>query len=459
MTTENHPLMSELVAALSRADGTASTLEHIDECRACAVRFSRLRSESGPVEPGHRSLEYILEGSTPLPDVLTDLVAVGRGDDPQPNEVWRIGLEEAVLVWVRQVFSDGVADVVPLTLDVDLADRESIIIGAERTLLATELSAMVALRAHVHTGAFLNCIDVLDIRKDVSEVMTAVREGRRPSGVRVGPPIEDSDDQRLEYRQALRDLLAELSPSAWIESQSGPEPSVDHEASGEFERRVAEVTDELSERMPDVKFRATEAFAVERGGFRFRAVLKASGLATAVLVAFVGDENLRDFPDAAVSAEACVTMSSHEQDVDAVVIVIPSDDWQAQLFTGASMRRAVELPGGEWKDPVPALDGFGITDTLYKYFQGGSDPWEVPEEVGTRIESFDFHEVAAGHAQAAIVRINDSGRRARQSAKKAAWQNLPADLGERVAAFVAAVANGEAVDEALTEFAPEVLDD
>ena len=90
---------------------------------------------------------------------------------------------------------------------------------------------MVSLRTHIHIGAFLNKVGILDIRKDITEVMTAVREGRRPSGVRVGPPIDDDDDQRLEYRQALRDLLAELSPSAWLAAEDDPGADTEQTAS------------------------------------------------------------------------------------------------------------------------------------------------------------------------------------------------------------------------------------
>src|SRR5215470_13409220 len=216
MTTNVHPSSSDLLAALHEADQAASTLEHLDECLACRVRMSRIRRAAGLASASADSLQRILQAATPLEHVLADVVSSDRDRQPQPNEIWRVGRSEALLVWVRQVFDDGVADVIPLVLDVELADQESVIVGAKTTPLATETAAMVSLRTHVHVGAFRNRIGILDIRKDIAEVMTAMREGRRPSGVRVGPPIDDNDDQRIEYRQALRDLLAELSPSAWL---------------------------------------------------------------------------------------------------------------------------------------------------------------------------------------------------------------------------------------------------
>lgn len=158
------------------------------------------------------SLRLILSAATPLPDGLADLIQAPRAGDPQPGEIWRIGRDEALLVWVRRVFPDGVADVIPLVLDVEQADQETILIPADATPVDTELAAMVPLRTHVDLGAFLNRIGTLDIRADVTEVMQAAREDRRPQDVRVGPPIDRDDDQRIVYRHAVRCLLSELAP-------------------------------------------------------------------------------------------------------------------------------------------------------------------------------------------------------------------------------------------------------
>ena len=463
VTTNNHPLASELVAALHHPEQAASTLEHLEECLACAVRFARLQRTSGPTAASTNSVQRIIEASALLPDLLADLVKVGSGEAPQPGEIWRVGRDEAVLVWVRQVFGDGVADVVPLVLDVDLADRESVIISAETTPLGTELAAMVALRTHVHIDAFLNRIGSLDIGKDVSEVMTAVREGRRPSGVHVGPPIDDDDDQRLEYRQALRDVLAELSPGAWLESQEVPEPGTEHESreptSDRLSARIEGIKAELKERLPGLQCRSPERVSITVGRLEAVSVLKVDYLGGAVLLVLLGDERLSGFPETAAVAKACAAMMSHEPDVGAVAIAIPRDDWPTQLFTGAFTRSAFELPGGALKGPAPTLQGFGIIDTLCKHFEGVATPWDFTEPVDRRIESIDYHEIAARHAQASIAKVTVEGGRAHQAAKKAAWQNLPDDLSEQVARFVLAAASGEALDQALAALAPEAADD
>jgi len=405
-----------------------------------------------------------MDASTPLPEVLADVVSGGQDGEPQPNEIWRVGRSEALLVWVRRVFEDGVADVIPLVLDVELADQESVVVGADATPLATETAAMVSLRTHVHTGAFLNRVGLLDIGKDVTEVMTAVREGRRPSGVRVGPPIDDDDDQRLEYRQALRDLLAELSPSAWLATQDDPGADAEQRASEPTANRSSNEIDiietELGERLRGVQCRAPEAhiFTVDAAA-QAKSVLKVMYLDTTVLVATLHGAGLTAFPDTGAIAAACRNMTLIETDADAVAIAIPGDDWPTLLFTTGHMRKAIELPGGDYAEPTATIGGYGLVDILCKHLEGAMPAWEVTEPASNRIGRTDFHEIAVRHASTSIEQITAEGKRARQAAKRTAWGSLADELDERVARFVVAVVNKETVDDALAELGLETHDD
>jgi hypothetical protein len=464
MTANVHPSSGELLAALHEPDRAASTLEHLDECLACRVRLSRIRRSSGPATASADSLQRIAEASTPLPDILADLVSGSPGGKPKPNEIWRVGLSEALLVWVRRVFEDGVADVIPLVLDADLADQESVVVRANATPLATETIAMVSLRTHVHTGAFLNRVGILDIGKDIAEVMTAVREGRRPSGVRVGPPIDDDDDQRLEYRQALRDLLAELAPSAWPETQHAPQTGAEQRTSEATANLVPSEIDviktELGERLHGVQCRdvARNTVTVDAAA-QATSVLKVMYLDTVVLVVTLHGGSPTAFPETGAIAAACRKMTLIETDADAVAIAIPEDNWRSLLFTTAHMRGAFELPRGAYTGPTVTLKGYGIVDTLCKHLEGVMTAWEITEQASDHIRRTDLRQIAARHANMSIGQITTEGKRARQAAKRAAWESLPDGLDERVARFVVAVVNKEAIDDALSKLALETRDD
>lgn len=180
------------------------------------IRAARVRDLWPDLPPPSEAiLQRLMDACPRLPEGLAAIVRSTRDGDPRPGEIWRAGRAEAVLVWVRRVFEDGVADVVPLVLDVDMADEETILIPAGATPLRTELAAMLSLRTQVDVGAFINRIGALDIRADVDEVMAAVRAGRDPRGVHVGPPIVADWDRRIEYRCAVRDSLSGLGPGEW----------------------------------------------------------------------------------------------------------------------------------------------------------------------------------------------------------------------------------------------------
>src|SRR4051812_27370692 len=121
MSANVHPTSSELGIAAREPAQAAATIEHVGSCIACRVRLARIRQSEGFEPPDDDSLQRILAASTPLPEGLGALILADRDGDPQPGEVWRVGRDEALLVWIRKVFDDGVADVIPLVLDVELA--------------------------------------------------------------------------------------------------------------------------------------------------------------------------------------------------------------------------------------------------------------------------------------------------------------------------------------------------
>ncbi|MGB3441497.1 MAG: hypothetical protein WBA97_22340 [Actinophytocola sp.] len=464
MTANVHPTSNDLLVAAQEPDRAPSTFEHLDECLACRVRFSRIREAAGLPPADNDNLQRVVQASMLLPDVLAGILTSISDEAPQPNEIWRVGGQEALLVWVRRVFEDGVADVVPLVLDVELADQESVIVAAESTPLATETVAMVALRTHIHLDTFLNRVSNLDISAAVGEVMAAMREGRRPSGVTVGPPIDDDDDQRLEYRQALRDLLGELSPSTWLDAHetSDDDTVADAEApaTGQRPEGFDTVESDLGERLPGLRFQDAERRRVTVDGtVHLTCVSKVVCLDTTVLVAVLDGPDVTDFPEINTVAAACEALTKEEPVADAVAVAIPSDDWPALLFTTSHLRHAVEIPGGKHRGPTVTLEGHGLVDTICKHLEGAVTAWEITEPVSDLLGTIGLHQIARAHALTSIQAVSAAGRRAQQAAKRAGWQSLSAEYSEQVARFVVEVVNGSTVTDALAELGVETFDD
>ncbi|MFD3744024.1 hypothetical protein [Nocardia sp. NPDC058633] len=460
MRDDVHPLSTELLAISQDPTSVgASTLDHIQRCVACRVRLSRIQREQGVPAASHDSIQRIIDASTPLPAVLADLVSTEYDADPQPNEIWRVGTTEALLVWVRRTFDDGIADVVPVVLDSELADQYSLILDEASTPLSVEMAAIVPLRTHLPTRVFLNRIATVGIGNSIAEVMTAMREGRRPSGVHVGSPIYDDGDQRVEFRQALRDLLADLSPSA---APSTPESGKDEVVSrSAMERSAREeppddlhaVRAELEDRLTGVRIAPLSGISASIGSsISVRSVLKVQYLDTAVIVLVLSPPGLTCWPDYTDLAAAAQKIVLSEPDAAAVAIM---RNTEALLFTSASMRTAVGIPNGNPVGPVPTLSGLTLVDTLCKHLDGSVTVWDVTDDSTDSGARTDFAAITSRHAAVAMAEVARQGGRALQPAKKLAWQSLDENFEQKAAEFVTSILGDGDIDAALTRLGLE----
>lgn len=447
----NHPLLRELRDALLEDGDGAWVRAHLVECLACRVRAARIAQADGLAAPTPNVVQRIVEASTVVPGVTG--LPTGRDEqEPEPGELWRIGGDEALLAWVRKNFHDGAVDVVPVVLDVELADEQTVIVDSDVSPLPVELAAMTALRTHVRRDAFINRLGNLNIATEIEDVIAATREGRDPTAP-VGARIELDDDDRIEYRQALRDLLDELSPSnraAYFGSADGAATG----PSSEFQlpsSDLAELQVQVGSRIRAAVCIRTpsEQFDLHRGG-SVRPLFKVAYLNTAVVVVAV--ESLSDaLIDDLGLIDACQRAMKSSPDANAVCIAEPRDDWTCVLYSCASMRGAVELPDGRSVGPTPILRGYGMVDTLSKHLEGAAPAWDATDGTLSSLGSIDMAEIAQRHAETSITQIVATGRRAHQPAKKATWTALSPDLSDRVARFVTAVTESVPVAEALIE--------
>jgi hypothetical protein len=356
-----------------------------------------------------------------------------------------------------------------------MADSESIFVSGDMTPVGFDLVAFVSLRTHVHEGFFLNHVANLNIANDVEEVVSAMREQRPPRGVSTGVPIVGDQDQRIEYRQAIRDIFGDLTPTAWAradqsgeiaEPQSHPEPQPErrpaasepmtapgtrHESSEEWER----LDKEIRERLRGARCRSTNLPSRPT----VTPLLKVTYLDTAVLV--VATDNEAAFAEPAVLIEDVKSLVLIEPDVDAVAIaqssVQPISDWSAVLLKVPHMRAALEVPKGTHTGPKVTLDGLSLIDTLVKYLDSAVAAWEVTEEAERYLGGTDVRDIAERHVTASLTQIAMEGRRAHQDAKKA-WTDLPPRLKQNITAFIEA-ATHESFEKALQRLELEADDD
>lgn len=448
----SHPLLRELQDSRVGAGDVKQVLDHLVGCLACRVRIARIAQADELETATPNVVQQIFDASSVVPGA-TDIPIDRDEREPEPGELWRVGRDEALLAWVRKNFHDGAVDVVPVVLDVELADEQALIIAAELSPLAFELAAMVAVRTHVHRDAFINRLGTLDISADIEDVIAATRE-KRDTTATVGPRIEFDDDDRIEYRQALRDLLDELSPSNWP-TESSSKFVITASASSVPQLLGSDLNDLRSEihyriRAAQCMDLPSDQFDIARGR-RLGALFKVAYLNTAVVVVSVEslDDALSDQP---ALLRACKRAMESSPDADAVCVAESQNKWGCVLYSCASMRGALELPGGRSVGPAPILTGYGVVDTLSKHLEGAAPAWELTDRPPPGLGSINMTEISSRHALSSLAGIQSQGRAARQAAKKSTWTTLPAGLEERVSRLITAVMESVPIDDALTEF-------
>lgn len=443
MNMHDHPSALALTAPQDESQEAAAVREHLAACLACRVRAGRLRHMTTPGSPSDDEVARILQASAPGPSVLARLTATHTDGSPGPGELWRVGRDEALLVWVRRVFADT-ADVIPAVLDIELADQESVVVPAHATPLGMPLALLTGVRGHVGMPAFLQRLGSIDVSAQVQEVMAATREGRAPQGVDVGLPIDSDDDQRIEYRQVVADLLSDLAPSRW------PSPIADEVPESDYDELCGLLSQELPSRhygtrVSEVPFRPVPAYDATS----LWTCARVAYLDTSVIVVMLDGARLEEALSVAALATACLEVVRLEQDADAIAVAGKSSGWPTAVLGVPQLRTAFEAPSGAQMPPRLSVEPLPVIDALAKFLDTQVTAWEVTEPAAPKIQNMDFGRLAREAAVEAVNTVTAEGRRARTPAKQQAWTNLAGDLSSRIAASIISITSDEPAEAVL----------
>jgi len=445
MSTRDHPSALALAAVQDGSLPSAAVREHLAACLACRVRASRLRHMDSPGNPSDDAVARILEATTPGPEVLARLTSTHDEGPPRPGELWRVGRDEALLVWIRRVLADAV-DVIPAVLDIELADQESVIVSVDAIPVGMPLALLTGVRGHVGMPAFLERIGYLDASAQVREVMSATRDGRAPQAVDVGPPIESEDDQRIEYRQVIADLLADLAPSRWTGPIAAP-------AMGSGSDELLEL---LSQDLPGRHYAALISAVPLRHVSAYdetslSTCARVACLDTSVIVAILDGSHLEDALKIGELAGACLEVVLLEPDADAIAVASRSSGWPTVVLRVPQLRTAFETPRGDRIGPRLITEPLPVIDALAKFLDNQVTAWEETEPAASRIQSLNLEQLARQSAAEAVAAVVAEGRRAKTQAKKLAWTNPAEDLGSKIAASIIAIAADEPTEVVLDD--------
>jgi hypothetical protein len=429
--------------------GRADVAEHLDHCIACRILAGRL-THAEATEPDDSAIAR-LTASASIPEVVRDaLVATRMGPAAiAVGDVWRVGRDEAQLVWVRRTLEDSAA-VISVTLDVDLADEYTLIIPAEESPLSLDLALMTTVEGLVDRRSFLQRIGTLQVGEQITKLRQARRDGLpAPSDLPTGPPISRDDDQRLEYRQLLADLLADLSPGAFS-NEDPTEPSDD----GVDLQRLADEVNGLKWRRPGIQVRWLDiTHTVVDAAHEMLIAGLIQDLDAAVLITVLTGADPASILASPGVAGACGALLAKYPEADDVAIAIADEEWTAVVVTPAFAERAVEVPSGGLSEPRVAFQPLPLLDALLKHLDAHATRWDETERVRFDRDPIDVPALATTVSRAAVDRTLAEGRRAVTPAKKTAYMALDDHAVAAISALIqSAVAPGTSSSDAVDAF-------
>jgi hypothetical protein len=443
-----HPTESALLS-FARGEftspGSAGIAAHLDSCLACRVWETRLR-HARVAEADGTVTARLAAAAQAIPEGLRDALAVPpRAGVPAAGDVWRVGTDEALLVWVRGLSGEA-ATVIPVTLDVELADEYALIVPAGESPLGLDLALMTTVEGHLDLRAFLQQVAALPVGEQITQLLLARSDGRPPPpGFLTGPPAIRDDDQRLQYRQLLAGLLAGLSPGALPDA--GLPASTD---GGVDVDRLADALNGLTWHRPGIEISLLDGHMAVGPAHELLVTSLVRDLDAAILIAVLtGPE-----PDRVLStpelARACGGLLMTYQDSDDVAVAIPDGDWTAVIITPEFASRAVEAPSGRLSEPRVAFQPLPLADALLKHLDSRVTRWEQTDPLQFDREAVDLAAVAAEVSQAAVDRAIAEGRRARTPAKKAAYTALGDSAAAGIRTLIESVTAGASAADGVT---------
>jgi hypothetical protein len=417
------------------AAAAAEVANHLELCLACRVWANRLRHASVN-EPDEPAISRLVAASPAVPQALRRAIAADTTDAaPAVGELWRVGRDEALLVWVRRVFDDSAA-VLPVTFDGELADEHSLIIPDSQSPLGLELVVMASIEAEIDLRAFLQRITALPVEQEVATLRQARRSGHAiPPHLPTGVPIISDQDQRVEYRQVVADLLADLSTDAFAaEGEVQPtDDGLDVQQFIEDLRGLAWHRDDVT--IHDVPIEHVRIDTTHE----LLLLAWVEHLDVAVPVAVLTGMDPAGTLTRPELAAACGPLLSQRTDATAVAVAIPDDEWTAVVVDRAYASQALEAPSGRLSPPRVAVQPLALVDALLKYFDGHATRWDGTEAVSFTRGSLEIAGLGSAMADRAIERVTADGRRAHTAAKKAAYTSLGAQEATLISELIESI--------------------
>lgn len=418
--TPAHPLDADIVDLVANNLGAAQTKQveaHLQDCLLCRIKRQRIRS-APPI-----NLSDISDLVAPsFPRIDSEAIS---DPDPQSGQLWLTTDEDPVMVLVRVVRNGGLV-AVPVTLDIEAADSETLVLDESASPLEVPLAIYERLTFTIPASALARRI--LPARDDV-DLLFVSDEDR---GVSRGSKIEDRTDVRLELRQYLADRLSALSS---IQGETAEDAEVADDISGD--QLFLALQDQV--RMHRGEEAVVEGFTLESIASelpsRWRGVALVEEFAVKVLVIDtphgLSDDN--DF----VAAQRVFTRFN----ASAIAVSTLALSGRSELYDFSNLVGSGSVESGE---PArrPMIDVMDTSDVVAKYLDHKISIPGLGAESASRGNNVDVPKVIERTVAEAVRRTVETGSRARTPEKKNGLTAV-GDSAEGLASAIRSALTGE----------------
>ena len=411
-----HPLDIDLADLVDGFldDARAQHLEaHLGSCIVC--RIKRLRLSQAPRAGPER-------GREPFPSPAFEVPRVDDDAVPATGELWLAGGDERVLVLVLGPHGHERVLVAPVTLDVESADDQTVVVDAGRSPLGTGMVLHSAQATALPRTTLTGRVAILCSGAE----LPAVLAGDAPDTTR-GPKIDTDADPRLELRGHIADRVGDL----------------EHD-----QVRSTLIDDLRSLRGTACVVRALDTWPdlvdADRNGWVPLAMVDEVG---GVLVVFDtphvrGDD--RDFDVARAVLTRC--------NASALVVLTRELSDSADVFDASSLNHGIDMPSGAHTPPRPLISGLVAFDAVTKYLDQHSGARAMSLPTRGPLARVDVGELLR---EAAAAAVNDSvrqGARFKILPKRRGYESL-ADSPDALGDALGQAFTGGSVADALLELA------
>lgn len=143
---------------------------------------------------------------------------------PAAGQVWRASWETFAEMVLLLSVDAGAVQAVPVTVDVDFADEQTVVVPADGTTVGVPLAVWTGLRRELPLFVLDRTLGQLQASWSRSaDLLGAARQDRIGNG---GSPAVTAIDRRQEYRVRLTDSFNALSVMRWVPEGAGHLPGL-----------------------------------------------------------------------------------------------------------------------------------------------------------------------------------------------------------------------------------------